>query len=83
MADAALMMGVLAAPDARDTMSLPLAGHRLAAAASATLQGLRIGLQLDAGCGLPVEPEVRAAVEAAARAFEARRRHRRAAARRS
>jgi Asp-tRNA(Asn)/Glu-tRNA(Gln) amidotransferase A subunit family amidase len=25
------------------------------------LRGLRIGLLLDAGCGLPVEPEVRAA----------------------
>ena len=32
----------------------------------ATSRGLRIGLLLDAGWGLPVEPEVRAAVEAAA-----------------
>ena len=35
------------------------------------LRGLRIGLLLDAGCGLPVEPEVLAAVQAAARRFEA------------
>jgi aspartyl-tRNA(Asn)/glutamyl-tRNA(Gln) amidotransferase subunit A len=35
------------------------------------LRGLRIGLLLDAGCGLPVEPEVLAAVQAAARCFEA------------
>ncbi|MFY1005232.1 hypothetical protein ACNF5F_27870, partial [Escherichia coli] len=34
------------------------------------VRGLRIGLQLDAGCGLPLDPEIRAAVEAAARLFE-------------
>ena len=35
------------------------------------LRGLKIGLLLDAGCGLPAEPEVLAAVQAAARRFEA------------
>jgi aspartyl-tRNA(Asn)/glutamyl-tRNA(Gln) amidotransferase subunit A len=35
------------------------------------LTGLRIGLMLDAGWGIAAEPEVRAVVEAAARAFEA------------
>jgi aspartyl-tRNA(Asn)/glutamyl-tRNA(Gln) amidotransferase subunit A len=35
------------------------------------IKGLRIGLMLDAGWGLPVEPEVRSAVEAAASAFAA------------
>jgi aspartyl-tRNA(Asn)/glutamyl-tRNA(Gln) amidotransferase subunit A len=67
--DAALMMRVLSRPDARDTMSLPyqdIAWERL----EREVRGLRIGLHLDAGWGLPVEPEVRAAVEAAARAFE-------------
>ena len=34
------------------------------------LRGLKIGLLLDAGCGLAVEPEVRAAIEAAAKLFE-------------
>ena len=34
------------------------------------VKGLKLGLQMDAGWGLAVEPEVRAAVEAAARAFE-------------
>jgi aspartyl-tRNA(Asn)/glutamyl-tRNA(Gln) amidotransferase subunit A len=34
------------------------------------LKGLRIGLLLEAGCGLAVEPEVHAAVEHAARLFE-------------
>lgn len=68
VADAALMMGVLSRPDARDTMSLPwqdIAWQSL----HREVKGLRIGLQLDAGWGLPVEPEVRAAVEAAAQAF--------------
>ena len=39
--------------------------------AAPNLRGLRIGLLLDAGCGLPPTPEVRAAVERAARDFEA------------
>jgi len=69
VADAALMMGVLSRPDTRDTMSLPwqdIDWHAL----ERPLRGLRLGLLMDAGWGLPVEPEVRAAVEAAARAFE-------------
>jgi aspartyl-tRNA(Asn)/glutamyl-tRNA(Gln) amidotransferase subunit A len=35
------------------------------------LRGLRLGLWLDAGWGLPLDAEVRQAIEAAARAFEA------------
>ena len=68
--DAALMMATLALPDARDTMSLPyqaIEWQRL----DRDVKGLRIGLMMDAGWGFAVEPEVRAAVEAAARAFEA------------
>jgi aspartyl-tRNA(Asn)/glutamyl-tRNA(Gln) amidotransferase subunit A len=34
------------------------------------LRGLRIGLLLEAGCGLAVEPDIRAAIEQAARLFE-------------
>jgi aspartyl-tRNA(Asn)/glutamyl-tRNA(Gln) amidotransferase subunit A len=67
--DAALMMGVLSRPDARDTMSLPpatIAWGEL----ERDLRGLRLGLQLDAGWGLPLDPEVRDAVEAAAKRFE-------------
>jgi aspartyl-tRNA(Asn)/glutamyl-tRNA(Gln) amidotransferase subunit A len=70
VADAALLMSVLSRPDGRDHMSLPdqscdwLALDR-------DVKGLRLGLLLDAGCGLAVEPQVRAAVEAAARAFAA------------
>jgi len=72
VADAALAMQVLSLPDARDSMSLPAQdipwqdfdvepGH---------LRGLRIGLLMDAGCGLPVDPQIREAVEQAARRLE-------------
>ena len=73
VADAAAMMQVLSRPDARDSMSLPWQDIAWASFDQGVdkLRGLRIGLLLDAGCGLPVEPEVRAAVQAAARRFEA------------
>jgi Asp-tRNA(Asn)/Glu-tRNA(Gln) amidotransferase A subunit family amidase len=72
VADAALAMAVLSQPDARDTTSLPPQAIDWARAAEAVdVKGLRLGLQLDAGWGLPVDAEVRRAVEAAARAFEA------------
>ena len=72
VADAALMMQVLSQPDVRDSMSLPaqdIAWGQFNQGAE-RLRGLRIGLLLDAGCGLPVEPEVKAAVEHAARLME-------------
>ncbi|MDE2605432.1 MAG: amidase [Burkholderiales bacterium] len=72
VADAALFMDVLARPDDRDSMSLP--AQEIAWSAfdrgAERLRGLRIGLLLEAGCGLAVEPEVRAAVERAAELFE-------------
>jgi Asp-tRNA(Asn)/Glu-tRNA(Gln) amidotransferase A subunit family amidase len=68
--DAALMMAALARPDWRDTMSLPAQGIDWGAL-ELDVRGLRLALQLDAGWGLPVEPETLAAVRAAARAFEA------------
>ncbi|MEJ5999849.1 amidase [Paucibacter soli] len=71
VADAALLMAHLSRPDWRDGMSLPwqdIAWQRLD---GIELKGLRIGLMLDAGWGLPVEPEIAAAVQAAAHAFEA------------
>ncbi len=70
VADAALFMAVLTGPDARDHMSLPPADIDWEAL-DGDPAGLRVGLLLDAGCGLPVDPETRAAVEAAARVFEA------------
>ena len=73
VADAALMMQVLSRPDARDSMSLPY--QEIAwddfDAAPGSLKGLKIGLLLDAGCGLKVVPEVSTAVEQAAKLFEA------------
>jgi Asp-tRNA(Asn)/Glu-tRNA(Gln) amidotransferase A subunit family amidase len=67
--DAALMMRELSKPDWRDSMALPwqrIDWDDL----HIELKGLRIGLQMDAGWGLDVEPETAAAVHAAARAFE-------------
>lgn len=70
--DAALLMQVLSRPDARDSMSLPFQSVAWDQLERGTdrLKGLKIGLLLDAGCGLPVEPEVRQAIEHAARIFE-------------
>jgi Asp-tRNA(Asn)/Glu-tRNA(Gln) amidotransferase A subunit family amidase len=67
--DSALLMAELSKPDWRDAMSLPyqvIEWTRL----ERDVKGLKLGLQLDAGWGMAVEPEVRAAVEAAAQAFE-------------
>jgi aspartyl-tRNA(Asn)/glutamyl-tRNA(Gln) amidotransferase subunit A len=70
VADTALLMSVLANPDARDHTSLPpveIPWPEL----DLDLTGLRIGLHLDAGAGLDVEADIRAAVIEAARLFEA------------
>jgi aspartyl-tRNA(Asn)/glutamyl-tRNA(Gln) amidotransferase subunit A len=68
--DAALAMGVLSQPDARDFMSLPPQAIRWLGLAR-EVKGLRLGLWLDAGWGLPLDAQVRAVVEAAAKTFEA------------
>jgi Asp-tRNA(Asn)/Glu-tRNA(Gln) amidotransferase A subunit family amidase len=68
--DCTLAMTALARPDWRDGTSLPpqdIDWQQL----ERPLRGLRIGLLLDAGWGDPLQPEVREAVQAAARAFEA------------
>ena len=67
--DAALMMPAIAQPDERDYMSLPPA-HIAWGERDIDLRGLRIALQMDAGCGLPVAAETAAAVEHAARTLE-------------
>jgi aspartyl-tRNA(Asn)/glutamyl-tRNA(Gln) amidotransferase subunit A len=72
VADSALMMQVLSLPDTRDSMSLPyqaITWDQFDRGVD-VLRGLRIGLLMDAGCGLAVEPEVRAAIERAAHIFE-------------
>jgi aspartyl-tRNA(Asn)/glutamyl-tRNA(Gln) amidotransferase subunit A len=70
VADAALMMATLVQPDARDYMSLPPQELDWTIP-PANLRGLRIGLLAEAGCGWKPEPATRAAVERAARDFEA------------
>ncbi len=66
-ADAALLLSVISRPDERDWSSLAPEALDLALdAGSLDLTRLRVGLQLDAGCGLPVDAEVAAAVERAA-----------------
>src|SRR5436305_1945605 len=66
--DTALMMSVLSRPDHRDGMSLPVQEIDWLDL-SGNLKGKRIGLLLDAGAGTPVEPEVKAAIEAVAKFF--------------
>jgi aspartyl-tRNA(Asn)/glutamyl-tRNA(Gln) amidotransferase subunit A len=68
VADAALLMSVLSRPDQRDHMSLPPADTAWDDL-DRDPRGLKLGLLLDIGVGLAPEPEVSAAVEAAARGF--------------
>ncbi|HEY6981746.1 amidase [Reyranella sp.] len=68
VADSALLMGELSKPDPRDHMSLPPAAIDWMAGPLKP-SGLKIGLHLDAGSGLPVDPEVKEAVEKAAKLF--------------
>lgn len=67
--DAALAMSVLARPDRRDHLCLPPQELDWSVVAPPDLTGLRVGLLLDAGVGLPVEPDIAAAVSRAADLF--------------
>jgi len=67
--DAALMMTSLTRPDIRDPMSLPYQDLPWLDL-DIDIRGLRIGLMMEAGIGLSLDPEIRAAVENAARLFE-------------
>jgi aspartyl-tRNA(Asn)/glutamyl-tRNA(Gln) amidotransferase subunit A len=68
--DSALMMATLSLPDVRDYASLKY--EKLDwAIGPAPLKGLRVGLMMEAGCGVAPTPEVAAAVERAAWDFEA------------
>jgi aspartyl-tRNA(Asn)/glutamyl-tRNA(Gln) amidotransferase subunit A len=69
-ADAGLMMATLTLPDVRDYASLAFEALDWAIR-PASLEGLRIGLMLEAGCGDRPTREVREAVEQAARDFDA------------
>jgi Asp-tRNA(Asn)/Glu-tRNA(Gln) amidotransferase A subunit family amidase len=67
--DAALMMACLSQSDWRDATSLPFVPLDWTAL-DIDLRGLRLGLLMNAGWGLAVEPETSDAVQAAARRFE-------------
>ena len=70
VADAAYAMATLSRPDWRDGTALPpndIDWMDL----DINVKGLKIGLMLDAGCGLPLDEEVRDAVLSAAKLFEA------------
>jgi aspartyl-tRNA(Asn)/glutamyl-tRNA(Gln) amidotransferase subunit A len=68
--DAALMMATLSLPDVRDYTSLKYEQLDWIVEPAA-LKDLRVGLMLEAGCGASPTPEVKAAVERAAKDFEA------------
>ena len=72
VADAALMLSVMAGPDDRDPTSLPATTVSLPEAASgrAGLRGRRIALTVDFGGVVPVDPEVAALTRKAAATFE-------------
>lgn len=68
--DAAQLMNILIGPDSRDFMSLPSQPMEYRMAVDGlSPKGLRIGLLTDMQTGLPVDPEVKAAVESAAQAL--------------
>lgn len=66
--DAALLMSVLAGPDARDRLSVPKLPVDWLATASHFMKGKRIGFSLDLGY-LEIEPEIKAIVHTAIEAF--------------
>jgi aspartyl-tRNA(Asn)/glutamyl-tRNA(Gln) amidotransferase subunit A len=69
VADAALVLSVIAGPDDRDRLSLPAAGFDWRAAAGGDIAGMRVAYSPDLGYAA-VDPEVRQIVDRAALVFE-------------
>jgi Asp-tRNA(Asn)/Glu-tRNA(Gln) amidotransferase A subunit family amidase len=67
--DAALLMGALSKPDARDYMALPFQEIDWTASPAVNLKGKKLGLMLEAGVGLEPQAAVRRAIEGAAEIF--------------
>jgi len=67
--DVCLMMTQLSRPDRRDYMNLPPVDPTAFAEPRIEVEGLKLGLLLDMGVGLAVEPEVKSAIENAASLF--------------
>jgi Asp-tRNA(Asn)/Glu-tRNA(Gln) amidotransferase A subunit family amidase len=68
--DTALLMATLSQPDARDSTALPAQDMPWTALGDEpvqTLRGLKVGLWLDAGWGLPLDNDIHQAVLSAAR----------------
>jgi aspartyl-tRNA(Asn)/glutamyl-tRNA(Gln) amidotransferase subunit A len=63
--DAALLLNVISLPDKRDYSALPWDDRDYLNGIGAGVRGLKMGLMVDIGFGLEVEPEVRARVECA------------------
>jgi amidase len=71
VADAALLLSVLAGPDLRSPIALSEPGSRFAAPLQRDVRGLRVAWSPDLGGAVPVEPEVAATVRDAAQVFAA------------
>lgn len=69
VADAALLLSVIAGRDARAPASLPIDPARFAALLDRDLRGVRVAWCPDLG-GLPLDPRVRAAIDAQRASFE-------------
>ena len=69
VADAALLLSVVAGADRRDPLSVPLDGARFRESLDSDVRGKRIAWSADLG-GLPFEPAVRAAFAAQRAVFE-------------
>jgi amidase len=69
VADAALLLSVQAGPDPRSPIALETPGSRFAEPLDADPGRLRVAFSPDLGGAVPVEPEVAAAVTAAAEVF--------------
>ena len=66
--DAALMMRSLSRPDVRDAMSLPYQDLPWLDL-GIDIKDLKIGVMMEAGVGMPLDPEVRACIETAVKLF--------------
>ncbi len=67
--DAVMVMPTISRPDWRDATSVEYQELEWDVP-PAEVKGMKIGLMMDAGCGIEAEPEVKAAVLAAAKRFE-------------
>ena len=70
VADAALLLSVMAGPDDRDRTSLEAPPDDYVGKLARDLKGLRVAYSPDLGAGLRVDPEIATAVRSAVRAFE-------------